>query len=214
MKGRFITLEGGEGSGKSTAIESIQAWLDSRKIPYIMTREPGGTPLAEDIRQLILQSRTEKVSDMTELLLVFAARAQHIAEKIQPALAKGVWVISDRFLDSSYVYQGDARGGDKVMIDQLASWVVAESQPDATLLLDVPVEIGQQRVVQRQQQDRLDKESLVFHEKVRQGFLSRAKLEPNRVKVIDASQSIDSVKSDIDAQLEALAKEWQVGFTL
>ncbi|BFM48326.1 dTMP kinase [Marinomonas sp. THO17] len=211
MKGRFITLEGGEGSGKSTAIESIQAWLEAREISYIMTREPGGTPLAEDIRQLILHSREERVSDLTELLLVFAARAQHIAEKIQPALANGLWVISDRFLDSSYVYQGNARGGDKTMIDTLASWVVAESQPDVTLLLDVSVEVGQQRVVQRQQQDRLDKESLAFHEKVRQGFLARAKQEPNRVKIIDASQSIDAVKNDIATQLDQLAIAWQIG---
>ncbi|KZN13226.1 dTMP kinase [Marinomonas sp. TW1] len=211
MKGKFITLEGGEGSGKSTAIESIEQWLDEHSIPYVMTREPGGTPLAEDIRNLILQAREESVSDMAELLLVFAARAQHIAEKIQPALEQGVWVISDRFLDSSYVYQGNARGGSFAIIDQLAEWVVADCQPDATLLLDVSVEVGQQRVVQRQQQDRLDKESFNFHEKVRQGFLDRAEAEPKRVSVIDASQDIESVKRQIQAELGRLQSNWASG---
>jgi len=211
MKGKFITLEGGEGSGKSTAIESIKQWLDAHSIPYLMTREPGGTPLAEDIRNLILQAREESVSDMAELLLVFAARAQHIAEKIRPALEQGIWVISDRFLDSSYVYQGNARGGSFAIIDQLAQWVVSDCQPDATLLLDVSVEIGQQRVVQRQQQDRLDKESFNFHEKVRQGFLERAEAEPKRVSIIDASQDIESVKQQIKAELDRLQSNWTSG---
>ena len=208
MRGKFISLEGGEGSGKTTAIHFIRQWLDDRNIPYIMTREPGGTPLAEEIRQLILTPRDEPVNDVTELLLVFAARAQHLAEKIQPALAKGVWVISDRFLDSSYVYQGKARGGDMVMIDQLANWVVGDNNPDATLVLDVPVELGQERVIQRQHQDRLDKESLVFHQKVRDGFLARAKADPQRVKVVDASQSLESVKDQIENQLAQLNKTW------
>lgn len=208
MRGKFISLEGGEGSGKTTAIHFIREWLDDRKIPYIMTREPGGTPLAEEIRQLILTPREEAVNDVTELLLVFAARAQHLAEKIQPELNKGVWVISDRFLDSSYVYQGKARGGDLAMLDQLANWVVGDNKPDATLVLDVPVEVGQERVVQRQHQDRLDKESLAFHQKVRDGFLDRAKADPKRVKVVDASQSLESVKNQIEEQLAQLNKTW------
>lgn len=208
MRGKFISLEGGEGSGKTTAIHFIRQWLDDHHIPYIMTREPGGTPLAEEIRQLILTPRDEAVNDVTELLLVFAARAQHLAEKIQPALNKGTWVISDRFLDSSYVYQGKARGGDIAMLDQLANWVVGENKPDATLVLDVPVELGQERVVQRQHQDRLDKESLTFHQKVRDGFLDRAKTDPERVKVVDASQSLESVRNQIEEQLEQLNKTW------
>jgi dTMP kinase len=208
MRGKFISLEGGEGSGKTTAIHFIREWLDDQKIPYIMTREPGGTPLAEEIRQLILTPREEAVNDVTELLLVFAARAQHLAEKIQPELNKGVWVISDRFLDSSYVYQGKARGGDLAMLDQLANWVVGDNKPDATLVLDVPVEVGQERVVQRQHQDRLDKESLAFHQKVRDGFLDRAKADPKRVKVVDASQSLESVKNQIEEQLAQLNKTW------
>ncbi|WP_417560881.1 dTMP kinase [Marinomonas sp.] len=208
MRGKFISLEGGEGSGKTTAIHFIRQWLDDHKIPYIMTREPGGTPLAEEIRQLVLTPRDESVNDVTELLLVFAARAQHLAEKIQPALEKGTWVISDRFLDSSYVYQGKARGGDITMLDQLANWVVGDNKPDATLVLDVPVELGQERVVQRQHQDRLDKESLTFHQKVREGFLERAEADPKRVKVVDASQSLESVKSQIEEQLAKLNEAW------
>lgn len=208
MKGKFISLEGGEGSGKTTAIQFIRQWLESHRIPYILTREPGGTPLAEEIRELILTSREEPVNDVAELLLVFAARAQHLAEKIQPALDQGTWVISDRFLDSSYVYQGKARGGNVQMLDQLASWVVGENKPDATLVLDVPVELGQERVVQRQQQDRLDKESAAFHQKVRDGFLERAMAEPNRVKVIDASLSLDAVQKQIEDQLRQLSTAW------
>lgn len=208
MRGKFISLEGGEGSGKTTAIHCIRQWLDARNIPYIMTREPGGTPLAEEIRQLILSPRDETVNNTTELLLVFAARAQHLAEKIQPALEKGSWVISDRFLDSSYVYQGKARGGDTEILNQLADWVVGDNKPDATLVLDVPVELGQERVVQRQHQDRLDKESLVFHQKVRDGFLERAQAEPGRVKVIDASLSLDLVQQQIEHQLSQLHSTW------
>lgn len=208
MRGKFISLEGGEGSGKTTAIHCIRQWLDARNIPYIMTREPGGTPLAEEIRQLILSPRDETVNNTTELLLVFAARAQHLAEKIQPALEKGTWVISDRFLDSSYVYQGKARGGDTEILNQLADWVVGDSKPDATLVLDVPVELGQERVVQRQHQDRLDKESLAFHQKVRDGFLERAQAEPGRVKVIDASLSLDLVQQQIEHQLSQLHSTW------
>ncbi|ETI57869.1 dTMP kinase [Marinomonas profundimaris] len=208
MKGKFISLEGGEGSGKTTAIQFIRQWLESHRIPYILTREPGGTPLAEEIRELILTSREEPVNDVAELLLVFAARAQHLAEKIQPALDQGTWVISDRFLDSSYVYQGKARGGNVQMLDLLASWVVGENKPDATLVLDVPVELGQERVVQRQQQDRLDKESAVFHQKVRDGFLERAMAEPDRVKVIDASLSLDAVQKQIEDQLMQLNTAW------
>lgn len=208
MRGKFISLEGGEGSGKTTAIRFIQEWLDVSGIPYLMTREPGGTPLAEEIRQLILTPRDEAVNNVTELLLVFAARAQHLSEKIQPALEKGTWVISDRFLDSSYVYQGKARGGGLVMLDQLSAWVVGDNKPDATLLLDIAVEVGQERVVQRQHQDRLDKESLAFHQKVRDGFLERASADPERIKIVDASLSLEAVKKQIEEQLLQLNNAW------
>lgn len=211
MRGKFISLEGGEGSGKSTAIAYIQEWLESQNIEYIMTREPGGTPLAEDIRNLVLSPREEKVDDMAELLMMFAARAQHISHKIAPALMAGKWVISDRFIDSTYVYQGIARGGEIDRLDLLTQWVVGNRQTDATLVLDVPVEIGQQRVVQRKHADRLDKESIHFHEKVRQGFLDRAKQFPLRIKVIDASQNLESVKTQIKQQLDALKTTWSEG---
>jgi dTMP kinase len=211
VTGKFISLEGGEGSGKSTAIVCIQRWLDAENIDYIMTREPGGTVLAEEIRGLILASRDEAVDDMTELLLMFAARAQHMSQKIRPALEQGLWVISDRFIDSSFVYQGRARGGDTEKLNTLTEWVVGDNKPDATLLLDVPVDIGMQRVADRKNADRLDKESIEFHEKVRQGFLEQADLEPERIKVIDASQPLEQVSAQIVTQLNALKTAWKRG---
>jgi len=211
VTGKFISLEGGEGSGKSTAIVCIQRWLDAENIDYIMTREPGGTVLAEEIRGLILASRDEAVDDMTELLLMFAARAQHMSQKIRPALEQGLWVISDRFIDSSFVYQGRARGGDTEKLNTLTEWVVGDNKPDATLLLDVPVDIGMQRVADRKNADRLDKESIEFHEKVRQGFLEQADLEPERIKVIDASQPLEQVSAQIVTQLDALKTAWKRG---
>ncbi|KZM39547.1 MAG: dTMP kinase [Marinomonas sp.] len=202
-KGKFITLEGGEGSGKSTCIDFIKTWLDENNIEYIVTREPGGTPLAEEIRSLILSHREETVHDETELLLMFAARSQHINEKIKPAIEAGKWVISDRFVDSSYVYQGAARGGDLAKIDQLAAWVLQNCKPDRTLLFDVPVEIGLSRVVKRAQSDRLDDEPIAFHQMVREAFLQRLKTN-DHYYLIDAAQSIEQVNQDVKAQLEQL----------
>ncbi|TBR42209.1 dTMP kinase [Marinomonas agarivorans] len=202
-KGRFITLEGGEGSGKSTALSFIETWLTSHKIDYIATREPGGTELAEEIRALFLQEREEKVHELTELLLVFAARTQHINEKIKPAIEQGVWVLSDRFVDSSYVYQGAARSGDIKKIDILADWVLEGYLPDLTILLDVPVEIGLKRVEQRAKNDRLDRESVRFHETVRNAFLERAS-QHDHYKIVDASQPILGVNHDIEMCLQYL----------
>lgn len=195
-KGKFVCLEGGEGSGKSTAVATIEKWFQANNIDYILTREPGGTELAEEIRALFLKHRDEKVHDLTELLLVFAARVQHIKEKIKPALDQGVWVLSDRFVDSSYVYQGAARNGNIEQIDTLSDWVLSDCTPDHTLLLDVPVDIGMERVGKRAKSDRLDEESLGFHEIVRNAFLARAE-SGNGYTVIDASQSIDNVNQDI-----------------
>ena len=202
-KGKFITLEGGEGSGKSTCIQFISAWLESQEIDYIVTREPGGTPLAEEIRALILSHREEKIHDETELLLMFAARSQHINEKIKPAIERGVWVISDRFVDSSYVYQGAARGGNLDKIDQLTAWVLQGCRPDKTLLFDVPVDIGLSRVKKRAQSDRLDDEPIYFHQTVRNAFLARAKTSKHYA-IIDASQSIENVNDAVKLQLESL----------
>jgi dTMP kinase len=202
-KGKFITLEGGEGSGKSTCIKFITAWLESQGIQYIVTREPGGTPLAEEIRSLILAHRDEKMHDETELLLMFAARSQHIQEKIKPAIEQGIWVVSDRFIDSSYVYQGAARGGDIAKIDQLASWVLQGCKPDKTLLFDVPVEVGLKRVTKRAQSDRLDDEPNAFHQMVREAFLARSKVSEH-YQLIDASQTIEKVNQDVQEQLALL----------
>lgn len=202
-KGKFITLEGGEGSGKSTIMSFIIDWFKQEKIPYIATREPGGTELAEEIRALFLEPRTEKVHELTELLLVFAARVQHINEKIKPALDKGVWVLSDRFVDSTYVYQGTARSGDIDKIDTLAEWVLKDCRPDLTLLFDVPVDIGLARVEGGNKSDRLDQESLTFHQTVRDAFLDRAK-QQDYYQVIDASQSLEKVQADVMLQLQSL----------
>lgn len=202
-KGRFISLEGGEGSGKSTAISFIEEWLVTQNIDYIATREPGGTELAEEIRALFLKHRSEKVHNLTELLLVFASRVQHIKEKIKPALDQGMWVICDRFVDSSYVYQGVARGGDIQQIDTLTNWALQDYQPDLTLLLDVPVAIGLERVQQRNKSDRLDAESIAFHEMVRSAFLDRAK-KSTHYQVIDASQPVNQVNQVIQASLSQL----------
>lgn len=202
-KGKFITLEGGEGSGKSTCITFITAWLESQGIDYVVTREPGGTPLAEEIRELILSHRDEKMHDETELLLMFAARSQHINEKIKPAIEQGMWVISDRFVDSSYVYQGAARGGDLGKIEQLSQWVLQGCEPDATLLFDVPVNIGLSRVQKRSQSDRLDDEPVAFHQMVREAFLQRAQTSDHYC-VIDASQGIDEVNQAVQIQLESM----------
>ncbi|WP_067099591.1 dTMP kinase [Marinomonas atlantica] len=204
MNAQFISLEGGEGAGKSSAIQCIEAWLTEHEIPYVLTREPGGTPMAEEIRELVLSARDEQVAPNTELLLVFASRVQHLNEKIQPALAQGKWVISDRFVDSSYVYQGVARGINESVIDNLVDTFLKNQLPNKTLLLDVPVELGLQRVQSRGQSNRLDGESLAFHQKVRDGFLHRASQDPERFVVVDASQSISSVEAQIVAQLNAI----------
>ena len=206
MKGKFISLEGGEGAGKSSAIHVIKAWLEERNIEYVLTREPGGTPMAEEIRELVLASRDEAVAVDTELLLVFAARVQHINTTILPALAEGKWVVSDRFVDSSYVYQGIGRGIDKSIIDMLRSSFLEGCMPDKTLLLDVPVELGLSRVASRGDANRLDGESTAFHEAVRSGFLELAADEPARFAVLDASQTMDNVAEQILQQLSLLEK--------
>lgn len=206
-QGKFITLEGGEGSGKSTCLAYIQDWLTRHNVAFIVTREPGGTHLAEEIRQLVLSERAEVVHDVTELLLMFAARAQHVRETILPALTQGIWVISDRFVDSSYVYQGLARGGDLHKIRTLSDWTVGDCLPDQTFLFDVPVEIGQARVALRKQADRLDKESLTFHQTVRDGFLALAAEHPERFSVLDAAKPLETIYTHLDQALTRIQLE-------
>lgn len=206
---RLVTLEGGEGAGKSTVLAALRDALMGSGCEVVCTREPGGTPLAEQIRGLLLDTRHEPPSPETELLLMFAARAQHVSETILPALRRGAWVLSDRFTDASYAYQGAARGGDVDFIAQLEQRVVGIS-PGLTLLLDVPVEIGLQRARGRGDADRIESEADEFFERVRTGYRTRAEAEPQRFRIIDASQPVEAVATQAVAQLQAHRDEVQV----
>ncbi len=200
---KFITLEGGEGVGKTTNLQFIEHYLASRKIEFIRTREPGGTPAGEAIRNLLLG--LEGLGPEAELLLVFAARAQHVDQVIRPALAAGSWVVSDRFTDASYAYQGGGRGLDPAAIGFLENWVQKGLHPDLTLLLDAPVEIGLARAKRRGgPADRFELEVPVFFTKVRQAYLERAECYPERIKVIDAARPLAEVQADIARHLDAL----------
>lgn len=205
QRGLFITIEGVEGVGKTTNIDFIKSWLEARNIEYIATREPGGTPLAEEIRDILLTPRNdEAMTGITELLLVFAARAQHIAQVIEPALARGNWVLCDRFTDATYAYQGEGRalGGDKVEL--LENFVQGKLRPDVTILLDLPVATGLQRIVGRGELDRFEAEDLSFFETVRNGYLQRVGMAPERYKVVDAGKPLEEVQSDLGAILAGL----------
>jgi dTMP kinase len=198
----FITVEGIEGVGKSTNLEFIRNFLLSRGKEVVMTREPGGTPLAEEIRALLLDHMHDNMARDTELMLMFAARAQHIAEVIKPALSKGKWVVCDRFTDATYAYQGGGRGIDQKRIAQLEDWVQGKLRPDLTILLDTTPEIGLQRAASRRQTaDRFEREQQGFFTRVRQCYLDRAQAEPNRFRVVDASASLDQVKRNIEVVL-------------
>lgn len=196
-RGSFITLEGSEGVGKSTNLAFIQQWLEEQGHQPIMTREPGGTPMAEEIRELLLKQRDEAVSQKAELLMMFAARAQHLDEKILPALARGGCVVSDRFTDATYAYQGYARGLNPDWIAQLEQLVQEKVRPDLTILLDLPTEVARQRMTKRGTTDRFEQEQSEFFDRVRQGYLIRAAAEPERFAVIDAGQTLDKVQLDI-----------------
>lgn len=200
--GRFITLEGTEGVGKSTNLRFIQSFLEQHQIDYQLTREPGGTPLAEQIRELLLANREEVVADDAELLLVFAARAQHLARVIRPALNQGRWVLCDRFTDATFAYQGGGRGLDNNVISQLETLVQRELQPDLTILLDLPVEVGLARASERAALDRFENEKVEFFEQVRSAYLSRAKADPARFAIVDASGTLAEVQQQIQAVLE------------
>jgi dTMP kinase len=187
-RGRFITLEGIEGAGKSTLLNGLADALRQRGIVVCATREPGGTPLAEDIRALVLARRAEGVPPVTELLLMFAARAAHVSQRIEPALARGEWVLCDRFTDASRAYQGGGRGMDPDSIEALARIAHPDLAPDLTLLLDLPPDIGLQRARARSAAgDRFEDEQLAFFSRVRESYLERARMEPQRMRVLDAS---------------------------
>lgn len=201
-QGVFITVEGIEGVGKTTNMAFIQQYLQSHHVELTVTREPGGTPLAEDIRGLLLSNRDEELNNDAELLLVFAARAQHLGRLIKPALAQGGWVLSDRFTDATYAYQGGGRGLSMDMIASLEQTVQGDLRPDLTLLLDVPVEVGLARAGQRGELDRFEREKQAFFEKVRDTYLQRAAAEPERFCIVDASQPLAAVQADIEAALQ------------
>lgn len=205
--GRFITLEGTEGVGKSTNLRFIESVLRQHQISYQLTREPGGTPLAEEVRELLLANRDEDVADDAELLLVFAARAQHLARVIRPTLAEGRWVLCDRFTDATFAYQGGGRGLSKEMISQLEVMVQRGLQPDLTILLDLPVEIGLARASQRGDLDRFENERVAFFDQVRNAYLERAAADPERFAVIDASGTLEQVQQQIAAVLERYLQE-------
>ncbi|HVR80549.1 MAG TPA: dTMP kinase [Luteimonas sp.] len=205
----FISLEGGEGAGKTTVLNALRVALQESGCEVVSTREPGGTPLAEQIRGLLLDPHHEAPAAETELLLMFAARAQHVRETIRPALARGAWVISDRFTDSSYAYQGGGRGLDSGFITELERGVVS-LQPGLTLLLDVGVSEGRDRARGRDlHPDRIEREQDDFFERVRAAFLARASAEPERFRVIDAARSVEAVAADAVAHLRA----WQQAST-
>jgi dTMP kinase len=200
---RLITLEGGEGAGKSTVLAALRDALQAGGAEVVCTREPGGTPLAEQIRGLLLDTHHEPATPEAELLLVFAGRAQHVSETLLPALRRGAWVISDRFTDASYAYQGEGRGLDPLFIAELERRVVG-IEPALTLLLDVPVAIGLQRARGRGAADRIEAEREDFFERVRAGYRARAQSQPHRFYVIDASQSADVVAAQAVARLRQL----------
>lgn len=205
MSGYFVTVEGAEGVGKSSNLAFIEAWLREAGKTVVMTREPGGTELGEKIRGLLLDASHDAMSVDTELLLMFAARAQHLEAVIKPALAEGKWVVCDRFTDATYAYQGGGRGVDLQRIAQLEQWVQGNLRPDLTLLLDLPVLQGLQRAGQRSAPDRFEREQQHFFERVRETYLIRARQEPNRFRVIDAAPSLEQVQQQIAAVLSVLA---------
>ncbi|MDM3872265.1 dTMP kinase [Porticoccus sp. W117] len=207
MRGKFITLEGTEGVGKTTNMAFIQQWLTDQCIDFVTTREPGGTPLAEDIRHLLLTHRDEAVDETAELLLMFAARSQHIAQVIEPALAAGKWVLCDRFTDATYAYQGGGRGQSTEHIAQLEQLVQGDLRPDLTLLLDLPVDVGLQRARKRSDPDRFEAERQQFFTRVRDAYLERARQQPKRCQVVDASLPLEQVQGQIDTALQQFIAE-------
>lgn len=206
--GKFISIEGSEGAGKSTALQFIKDYLIKANIDVVWTREPGGTDMAEEIRRLVLHPMSfEEVAPETELLLMFAARAQHMKKNILPALSAGKWVASDRFIDASYAYQGGGRGLDLNYITMLDKWIVGSTYPDLTLLLDITPEKGFERAEKRgTDKDRIEQEKLDFFVRVREAYLERAKQDPQRIKIIDASVPLFAVQSQIRDALDAFIK--------
>ncbi len=205
MNGKFISIEGIEGAGKSTQLTFIENYLKQQGINVIVTREPGGTGLGEQIRELLLSPRDDGMAVDTELLLMFAARAEHVEQVIKPAIQRGDWVISDRFVDATFAYQGGGRGISTERIKQISDWTLRDLQTDVTFLFDLPVELGQQRVISRKGDiDRFEQEKADFFQKIRDCYLQRSQQEPNRIKVIDASKSINDIEIQLSMILDQL----------
>lgn len=199
---KFITIEGQDGAGKSTNVDVVKRQLTGKGISFIHTREPGGTEFGEKVRQLLLSSDDEQFGGQAELLLVFAARAQHIEQIIRPAMQRGDWILCDRFTDATYAYQGAGRGLEQSSIEALETLIQGELRPDLTLLLDLPVELGASRAGQRSKPDRFEVQKLEFKQRVRDCYLARAAADTQRIKIIDASRSLDQVENDILAVLD------------
>lgn len=202
MRGKFITLEGMDGAGKSSHLEAIHSTLQSKGVEVVATREPGGTQLGERLRELLLH---EAMHAETETLLMFAARREHIAQVIEPALARGAWVVSDRFTDASFAYQCGGRGVEQHKVEALEQWVQQGLQPDLTLLFDVPVEISVARLAAARTPDKFERESAEFFRRIREGYLSRAQAHPARFRIIDGNRPLETVRADVIAILQGLA---------
>ena len=201
---RFITVEGTEGAGKSTALAAMAEYLAGRGVDLIVTREPGGTPLGEELRRLLLDPDTGELAVESELLMMFAARAQHLHQVIRPALNSGRWVLCDRFTDASFAYQGGGRGLSFERIEQLEQWLHSDLQPDMTLLFDLPVDVGLQRAAKRNQPDRFEREQTDFFTAVRDAYYRRLQVSGDRMKVIDAAQTVEQVNQQVTDTLATL----------
>jgi dTMP kinase len=207
LAGKFITVEGGEGAGKTSNLAFIRQLLEARGLEVVFTREPGGTPLGEALRELLLGHKHDGMSSDAELLMMFAARAEHLARVIRPALARGAWVLCDRFTDATYAYQGGGRGLDGGRIADLEQWVQGDLRPDLTLLLDLPVAQGLARAGERSAPDRFEREQLAFFERVRAAYLDLARQQPRRMRVVDASLALEQVQAQLAEQVQTFYAE-------
>lgn len=211
-RGLLVTLEGGEGAGKSTVLAAIRRTLEDAGVAFRATREPGGTPLGEALRELVLDPRFAALCPESEVLMMFASRAQLVRELVQPALAAGEWVVSDRFTDASFAYQGGGRGLAVAVLEELERWAVAGLKPHRTFLLDVPPAVGLARIAGRDGgRDRMESESPAFFERVRAAYHARAAAEPQRFVVVDATQPAAAVAQAVSDSLAALVRAWREG---
>jgi len=202
VKGKFITFEGIDGAGKSSHVEWLAEWLRAKGLTVHVTREPGGTPLGEKLREMLLN---DPMHLETETLLMFAARREHLARVIEPALARGEWVVCDRFSDATYAYQGGGRGLDRTKFQILEHWVHDHIQPNMTLLFDLPLDVARERIAQASRVlDRFEQERADFHERVRQAYLERAHANPSRIRVIDANHPLDNIRKTLEKTVSSI----------